>query len=321
MSKDRLPTKPPLFGFLGENALRRILIGVLLMGLVAALIASTLWLQKVGQEPTGSTTAGGAKPPGVDEFRQKEFEKVELRQLMRCGLQQVDQRASRIWTDIEILETEAKAWHTRYEQLLVSEKAKRLGDDPWVVRYFWDQWGKRLPDPKVADDARANLNTLLLAIQQALKDPNAAFRPRQQSIDEIGLIEKQVADARRGYHSHRRLMDALARMIEDPKGGDQKTIKAKVEELDAQQALLEHGYPGVNPPSSKSVTPGASDGAGAGKPGSLDDLYEGVQRSKTGLPDNFGKTTLMRDGVPERPRETPGDGPFYRPPAPSSGSK
>jgi len=321
MSKSRSPVKPPLFGFLGEKVLRRVLIGVLLTGLVAALIASTLWLQKVGQEPTGSTTAGGSKVPEVDEFRQKEFGKVELRQLMRCGLQQVDQRASKIWTDIEILETESKAWHTRYEQLLVSEKAKRLGDDPWVVRYFWDQWGKRLPDARVADDARANLNTLLLAIRQALDDPNAAFKPRQQSIDEIGLIEKQVADARRGFYSHRRLMDALARMIEDPKGGDQKTIKAKVEELDAQQALLEHGYPGAKPENSKSVAPAASDGAGARKPGSLDDLYEGVQRTKTGLPDDFGKTTLMRDGVPERQQEATGDGPLYRPPVPSSKSK
>jgi len=309
MSTSRLPTEPAPQVLLRN--LRRIVIGVVLACLLVSLVASTLWLQKVGQETAAE------KAPEVDEFRQKEFDKVDLRQLMRCGLQQVDQQASEIWLDIDILETEAKAWHSRYEQLLVSEKAKRLGNDPWVVRYFWDQWGDRLPNPRLADYSRANLNTLLLGIREALKDPNAAYKPRQQSLDEIGMIEKQVSDARKSYHSHRRLMDALVGMIEDTKGGDQNTIKAKVEEFDAQQALLEHGYPGTKAESPPGVAPATAEETAAkpGKQSSLDDLYEGVQKSRTGLPDNFGKTTLTRDAVPERRREATNDGPLYRPPA------
>ena len=309
MSTSRLPTEPDPQAV--QRILRRILIGVALAGLIVLLVASTLWLQKVGREEEAQ------KAPEVDEFRQKEFDKVDLRQLMRCGLQQVDQQASEIWLDIDILETEAKAWHSRYEQLLVSEKAKRLGDNPWVVRYFWDQWGERLPNPRLADYSRANLNTLLLGIREALKDPNAAYKPRQQSLDEIGRIGDEVSKARKRYHSHRRLMDALVGMIENPKGGDQNTIKAKVEELDHQQALLEHGYPGARSESPRSIAPATTEETTAqpGKQSSLDDLYEGVHKSRTGLPDNFGKTTLTRDAVPERRREATNDGPLYRPPA------
>lgn len=314
MSTSRLPTEPDPQAV--QRILRRILIGVAVAGLIVLLVASTLWLQKVGREEEAR------KAPEVDTFREKEFRELERRQLMRCGLRQVDHRAEAIWSDIEVLETEAKAWHAQYEQLLVSQNAKRLGDDPWVVRYFWDQWGKRLPSSKVGENSREELNELMLHIRQAIADPNAGYKPTQVLIDEVGLIEMKVADARRAFHSHRRLMDALVRMIDNPKGGDQNTIKAKVEELDAQQALLEHGYPGAKSQGPADAVPPVSDKSRASKKeGGLDDLYEGVQRSRTGLPDNFGKTTLTRDAVPERRPEATNDGPLYRPPASNPVSK
>ena len=183
--------------------------------------------------------------------------------------------------------------------------------------------GQALPESKLADDSRANLNTLLLAIRKALDDPKAAYKPRQQ-VHRQDRVDRRCRSRTLAepYHSHRRLMDALVRMIEDPKGGDQNTIKAKVEEFDAQQALLEHGYPGARAEGPTDAAPATSNGTeGPSKPGSLDDLYEGVQRTKTGLPDNFGKSTLMRDGLPERKQDATGDGPLYRPPAPSPSLK
>lgn len=294
-------TTAPLFGVLPRSALRWIGLGLVLAILVCGMVVIVLWLQGFG---TGSALdVQVAQETVKKEFGQHRLEKLERRQLMRCGLQEIDQQARRIWNNIEIYETEAVQWKAAFAELMVSEQGKRVGDDPWAVRYFWDQWGNRLPNASEAQDHRNNLNTLMLSVHEALKKEGTAYQPSPELLDRIALIETQVDEGRASYSRHRRLLDALIGMVEEEKPVDQKTLKDRVEDLDKQMVLEDFAHPSSsgNLPASdaRPAVPSGQDqtkSSAAADDDSLDALYDQATR-KSDATGDFGRTTLIRDSV------------------------
>jgi hypothetical protein len=304
MDDDRITTAP-LFGVLPRAALRWLGLGLVLAILIAGMLVIVIWLGWVGTESSPGTAEQAAADRIHKEFGQQRFAKLERRQLLRCGLHDVDQQATRIWQDIDVFETEANQWHKKFEELLTSKTGQRLGNDPWVVRYFWDQWDKRLVDVSEADNYRVKLNTLILSVREALKSEDTAYKPSQTLLDRIDLLNTRVKESRTSYNRHRRLLDALVAMLEGDKPVDQMTLKDRVEQLDHEMILEESGHPAFTDrerPSDKSgaaATPSSLVTSPASSKGGLGGLYEESNRQLQGQ-DNYGRKTLIRDSVKDK---------------------
>jgi hypothetical protein len=296
----------PLFGELLKTFRRPLGMGLVLSGLALLMVVLVMQLRNAG---SGVKTDGyfdsAETTPVKKEFRAHRFERLERRQVQRYGLQKIDQQSVRIWQDIGIFESEATAWRQKFQDLLTSETGKKLKDDAWVVRYFWDQWNGRLPNPGTAGEYRDNLNTLMVSIKECLKKETTAYTPSQTLRDEIDLIETQVKEARDSYNRHRRLLDALTGMIAADIPFDQETLKDRVEQLDQEMILEDFGYlsPSLasslgNTPASAAQAPIAPEGAGPSH-GGLDELHAQATRQLEGRRD-YGRSTQIRDSVRNR---------------------
>jgi hypothetical protein len=294
---------PPLFGFIPRSVWRWFVRGLWATGGLCAFAVIVMRLQLMGTEQTDRRTT-----PAVDqaetEFGELRSEKKERRSNMRLGLLEINQFADDIWADIDEFEMEAKAWKQRFEDLLLSSTGSLLGEkDPWAVRYFFDKWGRRLPKPSAAADYRANLSTLVEPIRDALEQEHRAYRPTQESLDNIWKIATQAELAKECYHQHRVLLDALVRLY-IKENVDQKTLKWRVEELEGKMTLIKFGHSSslkelemASMPSMASEN-AETDAAQPTEVEDLDELYEQVG-GQSGDGSQYGRTTLIRDTVVE----------------------
>ena len=294
------PQTPRLWGFLSNRAIRWITVLTLVAFLICMFVVIVGALQGIGQPPAnvGQTTES-EKPIEDDdgEFKQKKYVKGEALGLIRSGLQEIDQKAQEIWDNIGEFENEARQWHAKLQELLISEQGKRLRNDNWVVRYFWEQRGDKLPRIETAENCRDNLNTLMLNVREALEDPQAGYVPSQLFLDEVDLIKDKIADGQRRYNSHGRLLDALVGVTEPGGPKPTETLQDAVDQYDWKEILQDFGHPDYVEQGSR-VRGGASSSAEGNVPDSLDEVYEqGAGRSSVGR--DFGRTTTIQDAVSE----------------------
>ena len=294
------PQTPRLWGFLSSRAIRWITVLALVAFLICMFVVIVGALQGIGQPPTNvGRTTKSEKPIEDDdgEFKQKKYAKREKWRLIRCGLQEIDQEAQEIWDDIGKFENEATQWHAKLQELLISERGKRLRNDNWVVRYFWEQRGDKLPRIETAENCRDNLNTLMLTVHEALEDPQAGYVPTQLFLDEVDLIKDKIADGKRRYNSHGRLLDALVGVTEPGGPKPTETLQDAVDQYDWQKILQDFGHPDYveRDGRARGDAPAAAEG---NVPDSLDEVYEqGAGRSTVGR--DFGRTTTIQDAVSE----------------------
>ena len=90
------------------------------------------------------------------------------------------------------MELEIQQWQQQFEELGESEVGARLIQDDWVVRYYFDQWGNALPDAKVADNSRTNLNTLVSVVQKALATEGGAYTVDAKTVDSIDHFDSRT---------------------------------------------------------------------------------------------------------------------------------
>ena len=288
----------PLFGVLPWSVVRYLFWGLLIGGLVCGMFVMVLWLQGYGAGSTNTPGNGLTVAPPPNEFGQNRFVKLERRQLMRCGLQQIDHQTDRIWADIDELEKEARAWHSEFQELLDSDTGTRLSKDSWVRQYFWTQSTIKLPDPIVIDEMREYLNTLMVSVVEALAKEDTAYPASQELRDRINLIGDKTRTVKETYNAHRRLLDAFVGMVEKDDSMDEKTMRQRVKELDKKYILARFGYSSLseeNIPAArveKAPSPTLPRPVSPSSP--LEAMYEQTS-GRSDEDDDHGRSTSIRD--------------------------
>ena len=321
-SRSSASTRRSAFGY------RQLAIGGLML---ICLIGTLIWIvvrlraearrTREAEAAAKASQAGGAVGPAPaveDKFHQGKFRELDQRQTMRCGLVQYDHRADRIRENIDVFEEEAKIWYARVEELMRT-KETRLKNNRDIVEYFVTQWGNTPPDPSMARRRREEINELIYVVKLARGQSDAAYEPSQAWLDKFTAVEDRVAKEKEAYINHRLAVEEFAAMIGKEEPIDPDTLRAEVRKLERKYALEKLGYPGSSgggqgrtnlrtTPAPPDVSPPAA------QPRSpTEDLYESTNRSASGVPEDFGKTTLLRDILEERPAKGSSGEPGYRP--------
>lgn len=294
------PRTAPLFGVLPWIVVRYLFWGLLIGGLVCGMFVMVLWLQGYGTGSTNTLGIGTTVAPPTNEFGQRRFSKLERRQLIRYGLQQIDHQTNRIWVDIGEWEKEARAWHSEFQELLDSDTGTRLSEDSWILRYFWRQSTKKLPDPSMIGDMRKDLNTLVLSVVEALANEDTAYPASQELRDRIDLIEGKTRTAKETYNAHRRLLDAFVGMVEKDDSMDEKTMRQRVTELDQKYILARFGYSSLSEEDLPSTLVEETPRPTLTRPKTVnpnDSLESAYERAnpKPGAEHEYGRPTSIRD--------------------------
>ena len=268
-----------------------------------------------------ASQAGGAVGPAPaveDKFHQGKFRELDQRQTMRCGLVQYDHRADRIRENIDVFRRGGQDL-VRPCRRADADQGDAAQEQPGYCGVLRNPMGKHASRSEhgtttARGDQRTHLRGEIVRGQS-----DAAYEPSQAWLDKFTAVEDRVAKEKEAYINHRLAVEEFAAMIGKEEPIDPDTLRAEVRKLERKYALEKLGYPGSSgggqgqtnlrtTPAAPEVSPPAA------QPRSpTEDLYESTNRSASGVPEDFGKTTLLRDILEERPAKGSSGEPGYRP--------
>jgi len=300
--------RPPVPGMGRVPNIRRVLVISLMAILLAAALGTyAFWTRFLQSFDGGKASQADIEFDIEGDFNQQEWERIQRRQFIRCGLHELDNRGELIWDDIEALQNEIDAYQKRFNDLMKSEKGKRLMEDEWVIRYAIDKWGEPLEHDRIAKHCRVRLNTLMYTVERALRKKKDAYEVSPETEQKVTKIEFEVRDALKEYTRHRILLDWLTECVAQ---GQLAVAPRTLEDVATAELRMriarEFGHP-LAQEASNSAESKRENVSGGGpehveKPTTLDSstLLDDVDRSQSGVPDHFTDTTLGRDTVRDR---------------------
>ncbi len=306
MSNEPLPFTPtPTFWGMSPRFWWWLRVSVAGAASLALFVFAILWLQGTGN---GNGDAQVIVTPSPD---------IQIRGEERSDFVTLKWDLIRVRKDLADLKVESDAWHKRFKELETSKTGARLIDDNWVVQHFVDLWGARLPREDFVQQYDDYVTVLYDdAVKTILDDAEKTVPVRESFSARVKQVSKDADDAKKMFNSHRRLLDALVFMVEK-QHLPAKTLKDKIEALDAKIILTEFRHPSMIAPVDTSTGTdtslvGQPDTAASDFDAAIDDVYKivPVQDPLEGI----GRTMTTREALEQPENSSSSYAPLTRPP-------
>ena len=198
-----------------ENGARRSgRILVVSIVLIAAIAAGGIYLFR--WQPQRNDTSPESQPAEVSDViaaDDPEHLLEQRRQFLRTQLQAIVEQGDSISDDIDALQSEIDAYRQQYD-LVLSKHAHQLVHNEMAVQRLFDG-NANLPSRQVAKHFRMQLDTLMLAMREAVSDGEAVFKVSPEQLKRIEMVGLAVAEAKQEFSRHRLLLEALAKSASD----------------------------------------------------------------------------------------------------------